>query len=108
MAAWEKLIALPAQFWKLARHVEELFELQQQTRDALASLTSKIQQLDQRLTYLEASQTQVITEAKAAASAASTIVAGGVLSEVVTRLTRLEVRVENLPPPRNQSSLPAP
>ena len=48
------------------------------------------------MTYLEAHQDQLIGEAPAAASAASTAVAGGVISDVVTRLTRLEMRADEV------------
>ena len=51
------------------------------------------------MTHLEANQAQLIVEARAAASAASTAVTGGVISDVVTRLTRLEMRAEQLEKP---------
>ena len=106
MSAWETLVALPGQFWTLARKVEDLLELQRKTREALDLLTGKIEKLERRMTYLEATQSQIITEAKAAASAASTVVAGGILSDAVTRLTRLEIRVESLPQNPRKPALP--
>jgi phage shock protein A len=101
------LVALPGEFWTLARKVEDLFKLQVKTRESLDNLSEKIEQLERRMTYLEASQAQVITEAKAAASAASTAVAGAILSDTVTRLTRLEIRMESLPAPPDRPALPS-
>jgi hypothetical protein len=55
------------------------------------------------MTHLEAAQEQLITEAKAAASVAATGLASSVISDVVTRVTRIEMRQEDiqrrLPPP---------
>jgi phage shock protein A len=106
MSVWTTLFALPGEFWALARKVQDLFELQDKTRETLDDLAKKIEQLERRMTYLEASQSQVITEAKAAAAAASTVLAGGILSDTVTRLTRLEIKLENMPADR--PTLPPP
>lgn len=55
------------------------------------------------MTHLEANQDMLVTEAKAAAGVAATGLAGSILSDAVTRITRLEVRLEDsqhrLPPP---------
>jgi hypothetical protein len=55
-----------------------------------------------RMTHLEAGQERLITEAKSAAGSAATVVAGSVISDAVTRLTRIEMRQEDfqrrLPP----------
>lgn len=48
------------------------------------------------MVYLEASQDKLVGEALSAASAASTAVAGAVISDVVTRLTRLEMHTEEI------------
>jgi hypothetical protein len=45
---------------------------------------------------LEAQQDRIVTEARSAATAAGTMVAGGVIAEVVTRLTRAEHKLEAL------------
>ncbi len=55
------------------------------------------------MTYLEAGQGQVITEARAAAGVAATGLAGSVICEVVTRITLLEMQQDN-----NQKRLPPP
>jgi hypothetical protein len=55
------------------------------------------------MTHLEAGQEQLIMEAKAAAGIAATGLASSVVSDVVTRITRLEMRQDEiqrrLPPP---------
>jgi hypothetical protein len=48
------------------------------------------------MVYLEANQDKLVGEARSAASAASTVVAGAVISDVVTRLTRLEMHTEEI------------
>ena len=55
---------------------------------------------------LESDQTQIITDARSAATAASTAVAGAVISDTVTRLTRLELRTERIE--QKQPRLPSP
>ena len=50
------------------------------------------------MTCCEAIQNMLVVEARAAASAASTAVATGVISEAVTRITRLEERGEAMHP----------
>lgn len=56
------------------------------------------------MTHLEAGQGQLVTEAKAAAGAAATTVAGAVISDIVTRVTRIEMRAEQA----ERRSLPRP
>ena len=46
------------------------------------------------MTLLEANQGQSVLEARSAASAAATTVAGAVISDVVTRITPIEMRAE--------------
>ena len=86
----------------MGRKVEDLLDLQRKTREALDGVESRLRRLEDRMTYLEANQTQVIVEARSAASAASSTVAGALISDLVTRLTRLEISAETLaklPPP---------
>jgi hypothetical protein len=45
---------------------------------------------------LEADERQIVTEARSAATAASSQIAGAVISEAVTRITRLEDRTDQL------------
>lgn len=56
------------------------------------------------MTHLEAAQGQLVVEAKAAAGGAASAIAGAVISDIVTRVTRIEMRAEQaqrslLPPP---------
>jgi hypothetical protein len=94
---------VPARLWTIARKVEDLFEAQTKTRAALEAIERRLKTLEDRMTYLEAGQSQLITEAKAAAGIAATGLAGSVIAEVVTRVTRMEMRQEDiqkrLPPP---------
>ncbi len=56
------------------------------------------------MTRLESEQAGLVTEARSAATTAGTMVAGAVVPDAVTRLTRLEGRLDqvgrqSLPPP---------
>ena len=91
-----RVLNVLGQIWSLGRKVEDLLALQSKTREALEAVDSRLRALEDRMTYLEAHQNQLIGEARAAASAASTAVAGAVISDVVTRLTRLEMRADEV------------
>jgi cytidylate kinase len=58
--------------------------------------------LEHRMTHLEAGQGQVIIDARAAAGMAATGMASSIIADVVTRVTRLEMRqgeeIRGLPP----------
>lgn len=82
--------------WKLARKVEELLELQTKTTTALQAIDVRLRTLEDRMTHLEAGQGQLVTEARGAAGAAATALAGAVISDVVTRVTRIEMRQDEL------------
>ena len=100
-----RILDVPGLLWSLGRKVEDLLALQSKTREALEAVDSRLHALEDRMTYLEANQGQLIVEARAAAGTASTAVAGAVISDVVTRLTRLEISSEEvakrLPPPNS-------
>jgi uncharacterized protein YjiS (DUF1127 family) len=93
---------VPARLWSIARTVEDLLASQRRTREALASMDERLDAIEDRITRIEAREGQVITEAKAAAAAAATMVASAVISDIVTRVTRVEMRQddpqERLPP----------
>ena len=94
--------------WSLARKVEDLFKLQTDVRAALDIINERLRSIENRITKLEAEQTQIISEARSAAAAASTVLAANVISETVTRITRLEGRTDqletrHLSPPPNHS-----
>jgi hypothetical protein len=70
----------------------------------LETIEGRLHRLEDRMTHLEAGQGQIITEAKAAAGIAATGLASSVISDVVTRVTRIEMRQDDdmqrrLPPP---------
>ncbi len=91
-----RILSFPAALWSLGRKVEELLALQRTTREALEVVNSRLRALEDRMVYLEANQDKLVGEARSAASAASTAVAGAVISDVVTRLTRLEMHTEEI------------
>jgi phage shock protein A len=82
--------------WSLARRVEDLFQLQTKVRDSLEIIDARLRAIEDRVIRLEAEQRQIIIEARSAASAASTMIVGNVISDAVTRITRLEGRAEQL------------
>jgi hypothetical protein len=91
-----RILDIPGRLWSLGRMVEDLLALQSKTREALEVVDSRLRALEDRLTHAEANQGQLIVEARAAASAASTTVTAAVISDVVTRLTRIEMRTERI------------
>lgn len=99
MAVWDAL----GRLWALARKVEDLFEGQRKTTAALLAIEARLKDLEDRMTHLEANQGQLIVEAKAAAGVAATGLASSIISEIVTRVTRIEMRADEgqrrLPPP---------
>lgn len=99
MAAWD----VPARLWTMARKLEKLLELQGKTRLALEAVEGRLRAMEDRMMHLEAGREQIITESRAAAGIAATGLAGSMISDVVTRVTRIEMRQEDiqrrLPPP---------
>ena len=91
-----RILSFPAALWSLGRKLEQLLALQRTTREALEIVNSRLRALEDRMVYLEANQDKLVGKARSAASAASTAVAGAVISDVVTRLTRLEMRTQEL------------
>ena len=79
--------------------MEDLLGFQTKMREALEVVNARLRVLEDRMTHLEASQGQLVVQAREAASVASTAVTGAVISDVVTRLTRLEDRADQLPKP---------
>ncbi len=112
-------MALPAfsQLWSFGRRIEELFQLQARTEDTFADIDTRFASLEQvfdarlrsvedRLTRLEAEQGQVISEAKSAATSAATIIASAVISDAVTRVTRVEEGIRRIEQRAVSSSAP--
>ena len=92
MAAWD----VPARLWTMARKLEKLLELQGKTRLALEAVEGRLRAMEDRMMHLEAGREQIITEARAAAGIAATGLAGSMISDVVTRVTRIEMRQEDI------------
>ncbi len=92
MTLWD----IPARLWAIARKVDDLLELHRKTASALDSIELRLRMLEERMTRLEAGQSNLVTEAKAAAGVAATGLAGSVISDVVTRVTRIEMRQEDI------------
>jgi hypothetical protein len=80
------------QLWTFARKIEELLALQRKSEAALELVNVRLDKIEDRMTHLEANQTRVVTEAKAAAIGAATVVANASLVELTTRITRLELQ----------------
>ncbi len=87
---------VPGKLWTIARKVEDVLVLQEKTNQGLAEVHSRLDDLEARMTRLEAREGQVITEAKAASVAAATMVASAVISDIVTRVTRVEMRQDDV------------
>ncbi len=69
-----------------------MLELQTKTHSALELIDTLLRALEDRMTHLEAGQGQMISEARAAAGIAATGFASSIVSDVVTRITRLEMQ----------------
>jgi hypothetical protein len=65
-----------ARAWTLARKLEDLLGLQTEVRQSFELMDQRLRTLEDRLLHLETEQTQIITEARSAATVASTMVAG--------------------------------
>ena len=78
--------------WALARNVEDLLGLQKEVRQSLQVIEQRLRALEDRMLKLETEQGRVFTEARNAA----TVMASGIISEAVTRITRLEGRTEQI------------
>ncbi len=87
---------MPGKLWTIARKIEEVLALQEKTKQGLADVNRRLDDLDTRIIRLEAREGQVIIEAKAASAAAATMVASAVISDIVTRVTRVEMRQDDL------------
>jgi uncharacterized protein (UPF0335 family) len=99
MAFWD----LPRHLWAYARKLDDLMSLQARTEKSVEAILERIHALETWMTHLEADRSQMITEAKVAAGMAASAIAGNILSDAITRITRLEMRALDvsgrLPPP---------
>jgi len=102
MAFWD----LPQQFWAIARKFDELLSLQKRTEKSVDAILERLHALELRVIQLEADRGQMITEAKAAAGVAASGVASMIVSDAITRITRLEIQLADQPPRPPSSALP--
>jgi hypothetical protein len=84
--------------WRLARQTEDLFKLQATVAEALAVVDDRLTALEDRMVRLETGADRFVSEARAAATAAATMVASAVISDTITRVTRLEEAAKRVQP----------
>lgn len=80
----------------LVRRVDQLFALQIKVNASVDLIEQRLRAIEDRLLRIEAEGPQLVTEARSAASAAATAMSGAALNDVVTRLTRVEVKLEGI------------
>jgi len=99
VAVWDVL----AHLWAIGRRFEQFDKFQEETVSTLKDVEARLDALEDRMTRMEARQGELVTEARAAAGIAATGLTSSVISDVVTRVTRIELRQDdwhnNLPPP---------
>jgi hypothetical protein len=66
--------------------------LQTRTDKSVDAILERLQLLEVRMTQLESDRGQMITEAKAAAGMAAAAIASNIVSDAITRITRLQMR----------------
>ena len=76
----------------LAKKIEELFTLHAKMRESVEALDARLRGLELQMIRFEADRSQLITEARAAANVAAVGVASATISDVVTRVTRIEMQ----------------
>jgi hypothetical protein len=102
-------MALPtiSGLWTLGRQVQDLLRLQARTEDTFAAISDRLSSVEKALgerlrkvedrpTRLETEQHQVVTEARSAATGAASMITGGMISDAITRVTRVEEGLRRL------------
>lgn len=79
--------------WRFLRKLEELFELHSEMRQTFELMASRMEHLEARITRMEADRAGLLVEVRAATTGVATSMAVSVLSDAITRITRLEDRV---------------
>jgi cytidylate kinase len=99
VAVWDVL----AHLWAIGRRFDQFDKFEKTMLTALKKMEARLDALEDRMTRMEARQGELVTEARAAAGIAATGLASSVISDVVTRVTRIEMRQDDwqtrLPPP---------
>jgi hypothetical protein len=80
------------QVWNFACKVEELFTLQTTTARTLGAFDERIVKLECRIIQIGADRGQMIVRAKAAAGMAASGVVSNLFVDIITRITRLDMR----------------
>jgi hypothetical protein len=85
------VLDIAARLWTLARKVEDLLPFQGKMIESLEALDARLRVLETKMIHFGAEQTRLITTAEAAANVAASAEASAVISDVVTRVTRMEM-----------------
>ncbi len=85
----------PADFWKLAKALDRLVSLETRTNEAFAETNLRLTRIEERLTRIEADRDRMVTEAKAASTAAS-VAASAHLADLARSMGGLEERVRQI------------
>jgi hypothetical protein len=91
-------VALPAlgQLFKFARDTQDIYKLHETVKDLIAALDARVRAVEDRVLRMEAEQGQIVSEAKSAATGAAKMIASAVISDAVTRVTRVEEGIRRL------------
>jgi cytidylate kinase len=90
------VLDLLAHLWAIGRRFDQFEKFEKTTVTALKNVEARMDALEDRMTRMEARQGELVTEARAAAGIAATGLASSVISDVVTRVTRIEMRQDDL------------
>jgi len=107
-------VALPplGTFWKAARAVERVFELEGLLKNELGELSRRVSDVERRLSHIEADRREVVTEARAAAATAASAAASAHLSDLARHVGALQEQMRQVgaagSPPRSRRRLPPP
>jgi hypothetical protein len=101
-------MALPAlgQIFKFARDTQDLYKLHETVKATIMALDGRLRAVEDRLIHLAAEQGRIVTEAKSAAVGTATMIAGAVISDAVTRVTRIEEEISRLSARNGMLALP--
>ena len=84
------------QLLKFARDTQDLYKLHETMKETVSALDGRLRAVENWMIRMEAEQGQVVSEAKSAANGAAAMIASAVVSDAVTRVTRVEEGVRRL------------
>jgi hypothetical protein len=99
-------LAALGQIFKFARDTQDLYKPHETVKATIMALDGRLRTVEDRLIRLEAEQGQIVTEAKCAAVGAATMIASAVISDAVTRVTRIEEGISRLTARNGMLALP--